>query len=337
MLDHDVKHMEYLMSLLIENFWLFCCVANSLEDGCLPCISATNDEDAKTCSEPSSILCLSLLSFYILRSSEFGIGKGHLLLGCLRWWKWWWIEISTQAVSAWAVYCLVTHLEPKVWHHSLIPSKPNEELKHRRSYQNNHMARLRAQNQLLTLAAIKSALPKSLEWYTIGSFFLGLSSLPWQGLARNRTKWQSAHKLLSQDDACLSGACSQLWPCCLEHWFPSANIFGAPSILFARSSTRSPKNSYKWSRMSYTSSIMVVVLLRLRVLSNLSRLSQKASCAARKPSRLPALTSTPEGPTLFRNLVHFGIFPIQPGTLVCQCMIRQSGHRLEQQRAPCED
>jgi hypothetical protein len=70
--------MEYLMTLLIENFRLFCCIANSLEDGCLPCIGAANDKDAKTPGEPSNILCLSPLSFYALFSLEFGIGKRHL-------------------------------------------------------------------------------------------------------------------------------------------------------------------------------------------------------------------------------------------------------------------
>ena len=95
------------MTLAIENFRLFCCVANSLEDGCLPRIGAANNKDAKTPSEPSNILCLSQLSFYNLFSLEFGIGKRHLLLGCLRWWKWWRIKISIRAMTVWL--CWVSH------------------------------------------------------------------------------------------------------------------------------------------------------------------------------------------------------------------------------------
>jgi hypothetical protein len=80
--------MEYLMTLPIENLRLFCCIANSLEDGCLPRIGAANDKDAKTSGDASKILCSSLLSCYILFSLEFGIGKRHFSLGCLKWWKW---------------------------------------------------------------------------------------------------------------------------------------------------------------------------------------------------------------------------------------------------------
>ena len=85
--------MEYLITLPIENFRLFCCIANSLEDGCLPCIGTANDEDAKTRAD-SKILRSSLLSFYILYSVGFNIRKRHLSLRCLRWWKWWRIKIS---------------------------------------------------------------------------------------------------------------------------------------------------------------------------------------------------------------------------------------------------
>ena len=73
--------MEYLMTLPIENFRLFCCIANSLEDGCLPRIGAANDKDAKTPGEISKTSCSSLLSFYILWSLKFGIGKRHLSQG----------------------------------------------------------------------------------------------------------------------------------------------------------------------------------------------------------------------------------------------------------------
>ena len=75
------------MALPIENLGLFCCIANSLKDGCLPRIGAANDKDAKTRGEPSNILCSSPLSFYFLCSLELGSGKRHLLLGYLRWWK----------------------------------------------------------------------------------------------------------------------------------------------------------------------------------------------------------------------------------------------------------
>jgi len=87
MLDDDVKNMEYLMTLLIENFRLFCCIANPLEDGCLPCIGAANDKDTKTRGALPNILYPSPLPFDILCSLEFSIGKRHLSLGCLRSWK----------------------------------------------------------------------------------------------------------------------------------------------------------------------------------------------------------------------------------------------------------
>ena len=70
------------MTLPIENLWLFCCIANSLEDGCLSRIGAANDKDAKTRGEHSNISCSSLLPFYIVCSLEFSIGKRHLSLGC---------------------------------------------------------------------------------------------------------------------------------------------------------------------------------------------------------------------------------------------------------------
>ena len=78
--------MEYLITLLIENFRLFCCIANSLEDSCLSRIGAANDEDAKTWGKPSNVLCSYPLSCYILCILEFDIGKRHL---SLRWWKSW--------------------------------------------------------------------------------------------------------------------------------------------------------------------------------------------------------------------------------------------------------
>ena len=85
------------MALPIENFWLFCCIANSLEDGCLPRIGAANDEDTKT-HAVSKIARSSLLPFHMLCSLGFNIGRRHLSLRCLRWWKWWRIKIS--AVSS---------------------------------------------------------------------------------------------------------------------------------------------------------------------------------------------------------------------------------------------
>ena len=75
------------MTLLIENFWLFCCIANSLEDGCFPRIGAANDEDAKVRGAASKIARSSLLSFYVLCSLGFNIGDRHLSLRCLRWWE----------------------------------------------------------------------------------------------------------------------------------------------------------------------------------------------------------------------------------------------------------
>ena len=76
------------MALPIEIFWLFYCIANSLEDGCLPCIGAANDEDAKVRGAISKIARPSLLSFYVVCSLKFNIGKRHLSPRCLRWWKW---------------------------------------------------------------------------------------------------------------------------------------------------------------------------------------------------------------------------------------------------------
>jgi len=70
------------MTLPVENFRLFCCIANSLENGCLPRIGPANDKDAKTPGEQSKILYSSPLSFYILCSLEFDIGKRHLSPGC---------------------------------------------------------------------------------------------------------------------------------------------------------------------------------------------------------------------------------------------------------------
>ena len=84
MLGDDVENLEYLMTLPIENFRLFCCIANSLEDGCLSRIGAANDKDTKTRGDPSKVLCSFLLSLYILCSLEAGIEKRHLSLG---WWK----------------------------------------------------------------------------------------------------------------------------------------------------------------------------------------------------------------------------------------------------------
>ena len=78
MLGNDISNKEYLMTPFIENCWLFCCIANTLEDGCLSCIGTANDKDAKTLGELSNIFCLSLLSFNILCSLEFGVGKRHL-------------------------------------------------------------------------------------------------------------------------------------------------------------------------------------------------------------------------------------------------------------------
>ena len=68
------------MTLLVENFRLFCCIANSLEDGCLPRIAAADDEDTKTPGSPFDILC-SLLPFDVLHWLEFSIGKRHFSMG----------------------------------------------------------------------------------------------------------------------------------------------------------------------------------------------------------------------------------------------------------------
>ena len=73
--------MQYLMTLPIENFRLFCCVANSLEDGGLSRIGSANDKDAKTLSELSNMSGSYVLSFYIPCSLESGIGKRHFSLG----------------------------------------------------------------------------------------------------------------------------------------------------------------------------------------------------------------------------------------------------------------
>jgi len=76
--------MEYLMTLLIENLWLFCCIANSLEDSRLPRIGTANDKNTKTPSPLSDILCSFPLSFDILHWLDFSIGKRHFLMGRLR-------------------------------------------------------------------------------------------------------------------------------------------------------------------------------------------------------------------------------------------------------------
>ena len=103
------------MTLPIENLRLFCCIANSLKDGCLPRIGAANDKDTKTRAERSNNACSALLSSNILCSLEFSVKRRHLSLGCLiGWWKWWRIKIGAEG---W-VYCLVTR-QPKEWRHSL--------------------------------------------------------------------------------------------------------------------------------------------------------------------------------------------------------------------------
>ena len=94
MIDDEVYNMEYLLVLRIENLRPFRHIANSLEDGCLPRIGAANDEYAKVRGAASKIARSSLLSFYVLCSLRFNIGKRHLSLRCLRWWKWWRIKIS---------------------------------------------------------------------------------------------------------------------------------------------------------------------------------------------------------------------------------------------------
>ena len=79
--------MEYLVTLPIKNFRLFCCVANSLEDGCLPCIGAANDKNTKTLRPVSEFLCSLPLSCDILHWLDFSTGKRHFSMGRLRWWK----------------------------------------------------------------------------------------------------------------------------------------------------------------------------------------------------------------------------------------------------------
>ena len=49
------------MTILTENLRLFCCIANSLEDGCLPRIGTANDEDTKTALVSVAFLCPLLL------------------------------------------------------------------------------------------------------------------------------------------------------------------------------------------------------------------------------------------------------------------------------------
>ena len=88
------------MTLLIENFRLFCCIANSLEDGCLPRIGAANDKDTKTTGPVSEILCSFPLSFNILHWLDFSTGKRHFSTGHLRWWKWWRSKISALRAQA---------------------------------------------------------------------------------------------------------------------------------------------------------------------------------------------------------------------------------------------
>jgi len=106
--------MEYLMTLPIENFRLFICIANSLEDGCLPRISAANNKDTKTPGPHSDPLCSFPLSFDILHRLDFSTGKRHFSMGRLRWWKWWRIKISALGEQ----YCLVIR-QPKEWLQSL--------------------------------------------------------------------------------------------------------------------------------------------------------------------------------------------------------------------------
>jgi hypothetical protein len=81
MLDDEVWNMKHLITLPAENFRLFCCIANSLEDSCLPRIGAANDEDTKTPGSPSEVFCFPVLSFNILHWLDFGIGRRHLSMG----------------------------------------------------------------------------------------------------------------------------------------------------------------------------------------------------------------------------------------------------------------
>jgi hypothetical protein len=49
--------MEYLVTLLVENFRLFRCIANTLEEGGLSRIGAANYKNTKTHGERSNVLC----------------------------------------------------------------------------------------------------------------------------------------------------------------------------------------------------------------------------------------------------------------------------------------
>ena len=73
----NVENMEYLMTPLIEDFRLFGCIANSLEDGCLPRIGASNDQDAKTRRGVSNAACSVSLSTIYIVFLEVGTGKRH--------------------------------------------------------------------------------------------------------------------------------------------------------------------------------------------------------------------------------------------------------------------
>ena len=115
--------MEYLITLLIENFGLFCCIANSLKDGCLPCIGAANDKNTKTLGPVSEFLCAFPLSFDILHWLDFSTGKRHFSMGRLRWWKWRRIKISALGEH----HCLVTR-QPKEWRHSLHCERSEQSL-----------------------------------------------------------------------------------------------------------------------------------------------------------------------------------------------------------------
>ena len=83
----DVYNKKYLVTFGIENLWLFCCIAHSLEDGRLACIGAADDEDTKTLGKLwNRIRCLSLLPFGDLRWLNFGIGQTWLRHLWIRWW-----------------------------------------------------------------------------------------------------------------------------------------------------------------------------------------------------------------------------------------------------------
>jgi hypothetical protein len=75
------------MTLPIKNFRLFCCITNSLEDGCLPRIGTANDKYTKTSGTLSDGLCSFPLSFNILHWLDFSTGTRHISMGRLRWWK----------------------------------------------------------------------------------------------------------------------------------------------------------------------------------------------------------------------------------------------------------